>query len=288
MTKVQDKFSKKRLQEQIALIERACAATGKDYEGLADAVAVKPDTMRKYAGGYQPAGDGVMTLLRRLVESPSKADHGPASAVVREEAPGHYHAGAKKNDETTASAPGSQKTVAQLFSYVLTNGNFADLTVMRGVLDATCEAILNRLRQAAERASEPDSVVHIARDRVLKPLLGAVPAGHPHEAIEQTEEFVSVPKRQSKDVDYALRVRGESMSGRGLHDGDIVLLSLKREPRNGAMVAALYDDTEVTLKTLVEKGDERWLKSENPNFPPKIVPRSGLRVQGVVVGKLQS
>ena len=78
---------------------------------------------------------------------------------------------------------------------------------------------------------------------------------------------------------FVLRVTGDSMSGRNICEGDLVLLEREVVPRNGDIVAALVDN-EVTLKTFVRSGHSVWLRAENPKYP-LIRPVIDLRVQGV-------
>jgi SOS-response transcriptional repressor LexA len=69
------------------------------------------------------------------------------------------------------------------------------------------------------------------------------------------------------------------MTGRQILDGDIVLVEQERSPRNGEIVAAIIDN-ESTLKTLVRRDGETWLRAENPLYPD-LVPAMGLTIQGV-------
>jgi repressor LexA len=69
------------------------------------------------------------------------------------------------------------------------------------------------------------------------------------------------------------------MVGRQIFDGDIVILEQGASPQDGDVVAALIDN-ESTLKTFVRKGNNTWLRAENPRYPD-LIPALDLRVQGV-------
>ena len=69
------------------------------------------------------------------------------------------------------------------------------------------------------------------------------------------------------------------MTGRKFFDGDLVLLDRASTPKNQDVVAALIDQ-ECTLKTLVIKNGETWLKAENPAYPD-LIPAHDLQIQGV-------
>ena len=69
------------------------------------------------------------------------------------------------------------------------------------------------------------------------------------------------------------------MTGRQIFDGDFVLVEQEQSPRNGEIVAAIIDN-ESTLKTLVRRNGETWLRAENPLYPD-LIPTIGLSIQGV-------
>ena len=84
---------------------------------------------------------------------------------------------------------------------------------------------------------------------------------------------------------FALRVTGDSMIGRHICDGDIVILDHAREPRHNDIVAALID-RKSTLKTFIQKGSKRFLKAENPKYPD-LIPSEELMIQGVFRGLIR-
>ena len=121
------------------------------------------------------------------------------------------------------------------------------------------------LRQKGHLESEPGKARSLRitsplaklRSRIVDiPLFGLIPAGLPQVREQDAEGCVSVdvesigfkPTRNT----FALRVAGDSMVGRHILDGDIVVLEHGPEPRNGQIVAALIDG-ESTLKTFVVK-----------------------------------
>jgi len=122
------------------------------------------------------------------------------------------------------------------------------------------------------------------------PLFGSVPAGLPQAREQEAEGCVSVdiesigfkPTRNS----FALRVTGDSMIGRHILAGDIVVLEHGPEPRNGQVVAALIDG-ESTLKTFLLKGGKPYLKAENPRYPD-LIPAQELMIQGVFKALIRS
>ena len=115
------------------------------------------------------------------------------------------------------------------------------------------------------------------------PLFGAVPAGPPEVREPEAAGCVSVDVdslgfRPTRNT-FALRVTGDSMIGRHVLDGDVVVLEHGPDPRNGQIVAALIDG-ESTLKTYVVRGGKPYLKAENPKYPD-LIPAQELMIQGV-------
>lgn len=67
---------------------------------------------------------------------------------------------------------------------------------------------------------------------------------------------------------YFVRARGESMTGAGIDDGDILVVDRSLQPRNGQIVIAAIDG-EFTVKRLRIQGSRVILAPENPNFAPR-------------------
>ena len=128
------------------------------------------------------------------------------------------------------------------------------------------------------------------RKRVVDiPIFGSIPAGFAQDRLQEAQGCVSIDV-QSLGIKptprtFALEVRGDSMIGRHILDGDIVVLEHGVTPRVGDVVAALIDN-ESTLKTyLVEKG-KAYLRAENPRYP-KLIPAQELVIQGVMVALIR-
>jgi repressor LexA len=100
------------------------------------------------------------------------------------------------------------------------------------------------------------------------PILGAVAAGRPLFAEENMEGSLQVPQGYLRPGKYfALRVRGDSMTGAGIFDGDITVVRHQSSAENGDIVVALVDDA-VTLKRFFLERNRVQLRSENPAYPP--------------------
>ena len=97
------------------------------------------------------------------------------------------------------------------------------------------------------------------------PVLGNVAAGSPILAEQCIEEYIPYPTGGHPEEFFALRVRGESMLGAGIHPDDIVVVRRQSEAVNGEIVVALFED-EATVKTYSRKNGEVWLLPANPDY----------------------
>src|SRR5436189_2577143 len=121
------------------------------------------------------------------------------------------------------------------------------------------------------------------RPRVVSvPIYGSIPAGLPRDAAQEKEGCVMIDVEtlgiKPTARTFGLKVRGDSMLGKHIVDGDIALIEHGVEARPGDVVAALIDG-QVTLKTFVTKYGKPYLRAENPRYP-NLIPREELQIQG--------
>lgn len=111
---------------------------------------------------------------------------------------------------------------------------------------------------------------------------GQIAAGglvEPGEATAEYEEDELLGIRGGRSF-YLLEVRGESMIGRGIFDGDLVLMEKSQTARPGDVVAALDDEGRATLKTFRPEEGRVRLEPANPELAPIYV--RSVRIQGVL------
>jgi len=119
------------------------------------------------------------------------------------------------------------------------------------------------------------------------PLIGSVAAGSPLLAVEnQLGRIQLAPQLFTPRADYLLQVRGNSMTGAGILDGDLLAVHKTAEARNGQIVVARLGD-EVTVKRLRHKGGRVELVAENPDYAP-IVVDGPLAIEGLAVGLIRN
>jgi repressor LexA len=124
-----------------------------------------------------------------------------------------------------------------------------------------------------------------AESDVLRlPLLGEIAAGSPLLAEENIEDYVVMPTRAKGD--FLLRVKGESMIGAGILDGDLVIVKRAQDARNGEIVVALAGDDEsaeeATVKTFYRENGRVRLQPENDALEP--IYAAHVQILGRVVG----
>jgi repressor LexA len=122
------------------------------------------------------------------------------------------------------------------------------------------------------------------------PLVGRIAAGVPIEALNQNTHSVTVPEAMlsGSGNHYALEVKGDSMIGAGINDGDVVVIRETQTADNGDIVVALIEDHEATLKRFMRRGNSIALEAANPAYETRVLPQSLVKVQGKLVGLIRS
>ena len=118
------------------------------------------------------------------------------------------------------------------------------------------------------------------------PLLGAVAAGSPVEAIVN-EDRLDFDALFAGPEHYALKVRGQSMIEDHIDDGDYVVIRKQETASNGERVVAMIDD-DVTLKRFYREKNRIRLVPANDNMDPIIVDANdNVRILGILVGVIR-
>ena len=144
---------------------------------------------------------------------------------------------------------------------------------------------LGEYKGRARGYSLPESSVDYAKPTVFAPLLGHIQAGGLQAAIEDREGMVPVQRgsrRAGSESLFALRVRGESMTGIGILPSDIVIVRAQPTAEAGDVVVALVGD-EATVKTLRKQRGKIVLQPENPNFEPIVLGPDECTILGKVI-----
>ena len=118
------------------------------------------------------------------------------------------------------------------------------------------------------------------------PLLGAIAAGNPIEAIENPDEYISIPSNfmSPNNQYFGLKVKGLSMIDKGIFDGDVAVIKKTSSVLNGKIAAVLTNDNEITLKTININNNKVYLIPANKNFEEKIFNINEVQIQGALTG----
>ncbi len=179
-------------------------------------------------------------------------------------------------------APPTVREIGRRFGIRSTNGvcYYLDLLERGGAI--------RRLRGSARGIVLRDAALGLLQNRPAQrgrglPVLGRIAAGSPVMAEESVEGYLD-EMLAATGAHFALRVYGDSMSGAGILDGDLVLVRSEHSPPSGSIVVALLDG-ETTVKRLRLDGRRVVLEPENRNYQPIVVAgERHLEILGRVVG----
>ena len=120
------------------------------------------------------------------------------------------------------------------------------------------------------------------------PLYGKIAAGTPIEALRDPANTIAVPPSLlGRGEHYALTIEGDSMIEAGIFDGDTAIIERCDSAENGAIVVALVDDAEATLKRLRRNRGSIALEPANQAYETRIFGPDRVKVQGKLVGLLR-
>jgi len=190
-----------------------------------------------------------------------------------------------------------QKVLEALESFILAHGYSPTIrhlgemlhiaspsAVFKHILSLERKDRLRRVGGEIKLASQPAP----GKAPAAIPLVGLVPAGHPREVFDVSEEAVDVPDwmigRKEGNI-FCTQVEGKSMVDAYIDDGDRILVERTNSASSGEMVVALLDDGSVTLKRLKLDKGRIFLMPENPEF--EAIEVRELKILGRVIGVLR-
>lgn len=172
--------------------------------------------------------------------------------------------------------------------------SLADLAIAFGVRSKNSVAkVVNTLEAAKQLAKDPKGrikIIHMHDDAALPialPLFGPIAAGFAAPVEEHAEEKITIENYLVRDRNstFLLRVKGDSMIGAGIHEGDLVVVDRSKTPKVHDIVVGVLDG-EFTLKRLKKDKGKFYLQAENPEYPD-LFALDELKVAGVVVGVIR-
>jgi repressor LexA len=136
---------------------------------------------------------------------------------------------------------------------------------------------------------EKDNKGHLSftKNAFAIPLVGSIQAGFPSPEEEALRNVISMDEYliTRPETSFLLQVSGDSMTGAGIMEGDLVIIEKGRDPKTGDIVIAEVDG-EWTMKYFHKKGKQIILEAANPKYPD-IHPRTELRLGGIVTAVIR-
>lgn len=117
-------------------------------------------------------------------------------------------------------------------------------------------------------------------------IIGSIPCGNLMLEEEAVEEIVQLPVSIfGRGNLFMLHASGDSMTGAGIDDGDLVLIRKQEEARNGDIVVAFIEGEGNTLKRYKQYGNTVFLHPENPKYTD--IPLKECKIQGVAISVIK-
>ncbi len=192
-----------------------------------------------------------------------------------------------------------------LRKYILENEYSPSFEEMKSAVNLKSKSGIHRLITSLEQRGYIKRLKHKARameiiknnqnnDKVSSsedifvniPLIGAIAAGNPMEAIDNANELIAVPKSltTSNFKYFGLKVKGLSMIDRGIFDGDIAIIKKTNSVENGKIAAVLTLENEITLKIVKFERDKIFLVPANNSYQTREFNSGDVQVQGTLSG----
>ncbi len=183
-----------------------------------------------------------------------------------------------------------EQHLAGLRTYWKANQAFPSMSKLCDVVGMSSTAsvfeLVSRLTEAGY-LTRVEGRIAPTRKFFARPLLGQVRAGVPQPESQEDVELLTIDDYLIDDPNRTVlcRVRGDSMTGAGLLDGDLVVVEKNSPTSPGNIVVAVVDG-DVTVKYLRASRGKFWLEAANPDYPP-IKPAGSLEILGMVVGSVR-
>src|SRR5437868_1994731 len=201
-----------------------------------------------------------------------------------------------RKGEAMAITPRQRELFDYLSRFITSYGHAPTIAEMRGHLGLNSPSTAHHLLTALERDGLIRRVPNAARaieiiaadpsaNECEVPLLGVIAAGQPIEAILSNETVCITRDMLGRSRTFALRVRGDSMTGDGILDGDLIIVESRQTASNGQTVVALVDGSDATVKRFYRERRGVRLEAANPRYKPMLIkPSDRVSIQGIVIG----
>ncbi len=143
--------------------------------------------------------------------------------------------------------------------------------------------------RASSQTREINAVIANAANMRSIPMQGRIAAGTPIEAIRDENTLLDIPSNMiGSGKHYALEIDGDSMIKAGINDGDTVIIKECNNAEDGAIVVALVDGEEVTLKRIKREKGKVLLIPENDDYETRTFESDRVQIQGRLAGLMRT
>ena len=162
---------------------------------------------------------------------------------------------------------------------------------MVALLDVRSKSVVNfwidKLIEAGLVEKDEKGHLLLRKSSFAIPMVGSVQAGFPSPEEEALRDILSIDEYliSRPEESFLLQVSGDSMTGEGIREGDLVIVERGRQPKNGDVVIAEVDG-EWTMKYFRKEGRKVLLEAANPKYP-LIQPQTELKLGGVVTAVIR-
>lgn len=166
--------------------------------------------------------------------------------------------------------------------------SFAEMVDLFGVRSKSVVNFwINKLIAAGSLEKDDKGHLTLTKRAFAIPLAGSVQAGFPSPEEEVLADKLSMDEYliTRPEASFLLQVSGDSMTGAGIMEGDLVIIEKGRHPRTGDIVIAEVDG-DWTMKYFEKRDGQVVLVAANPKYPD-IRPRTDLRLGGVVTAVIR-
>ena len=172
------------------------------------------------------------------------------------------------------TSPSGRKIAAGTGIPLTTVQRMLNTMAENGLIDYDGRTVVTELSNKASEETTPVGII------------GSIPCGNLALEEEAIEEIVQLPTSLFGKGDlFLLHASGDSMTGAGIDDGDLVLIRKQEEARNGDIVVAFIEGEGNTLKRYKQYGHTIFLHPENPKY--RDIPLKECKIQGVVVSVIK-
>ena len=163
-----------------------------------------------------------------------------------------------------------------------TGARVPDLNRLKDIADFFNISVDYLVSNKENNESNISNNVKYIKEFEMIPILGCIRAGVPVMSKENIIDYKKVPAEEVKNGQYFyLEVKGESMSGARIHEGDLLLVKKQPDVNNGDIAVVMIED-EQTVKRVYKSNSELILEPENPKFEPIVVKKKEVYIIGKV------